>query len=95
MQEWYKNEDGSSMLVYGLDNPSANVSSPEISKYLRPYEMTSKSLALNGYSWAMAHYLSPIAIQHFMITSANNEIEQSPVYQNPGWPTAANLGAEY
>lgn len=95
MQDWYKNEDGSSILIYGLDNPSANVSSPEISKYLRPYEISAKSLVLNGYSWAMAHYLSPIAIQHFMITSENNEVGQSPIYQNPGWPLTANSGAEY
>ena len=95
MQDWYKDDNGNSILVYGLDNSSANVSSPEISKYLRPYEMSSKSLVLNGYGWAMAHYLSPIAIQHFMITSDNNEVEQSPIYQNPGWPMTANTGAEY
>lgn len=95
MQDWYKDDKGNSILVYGLDNSSANVSSPELSKYLRPYEVSSKSLVLNGYTWAMAHYLSPIAIQHFMITSDNNEVEQSPIYQNPGWPMTANTGAEY
>lgn len=95
MQDWYKKEDGSSILIYGLDDASANVSPPDISLYLRPYEISSKSLVLDGYKWAMAHYLSPIAIQHFLITSENNEVGQSPIYQNPGWPTTANLGAEY
>ncbi|MFY9362778.1 MAG: RagB/SusD family nutrient uptake outer membrane protein, partial [Dysgonamonadaceae bacterium] len=34
MQNWYKNEDGTSKLVYGTND--ANVSSPERSMYLRP-----------------------------------------------------------
>ena len=38
MQHWYDNEDGTSQLVYGMDNPKANVSDPAISPYLRPYE---------------------------------------------------------
>lgn len=28
MQHWYDNEDGTSQLVYGMDNPKANVSDP-------------------------------------------------------------------
>ena len=42
----------------------------------------------------MAHYLDPIAIQHFLITSENNNLESSPIYQNPGWPLTANEGAQ-
>ena len=95
MQDWYKNDDGASILVYGLDNASSNVSPPDRSEYLRPYEISSKSLVLDGYTWAMAHYLSPIAVQHFLITSKNNDVSQSPIYQNPGWPTMANSGAEF
>ena len=96
MQDWYIDENtGKSILVYGLDNLESNVSSPERSPYLRPYEISSKSLVLDGYRWAMAHYLSPIAIQHFLITSDNNNVEISPIYQNPGWPTIPNEGALY
>ena len=96
MQNWYIDENtGESILIYGLDNPESNVSSPERSLYLRPYEKSSKSLALDGYRWAMAHYLSPIAIQHFLITSNNNDVETSPIYQNPGWPVVPNEGALY
>lgn len=87
MQEWYAGE-----LIYGLDNDKSNVSSPERSEYLRPYEKNNKSLVLDGYKWNMAHYLSPIAISHFLITSTDgSDAETSPIYQNPGWPLVANL----
>ncbi|UMB52586.1 hypothetical protein MKD41_09570 [Lutibacter sp. A64] len=84
MQEWYSD------LTYG--SSSANVSAPSRSEYLRPYEKTGNELVYDGYSWAMAHYLKPIAMQHFLITSENNDVSSSPVYQNPGWPTSANEG---
>jgi hypothetical protein len=94
MQNWYKNSEGISILTYGTS--TSNVSSPERSSYLRPYEKTSKELVYNGYSWAMAHYLQPIAIQHFLITTTDGAtISTSPIYQNPGWPTTANEGAEF
>lgn len=86
MQEWYDEGD----LVYGTE--TANVSAPSRSEYLRPYEQTGNELVYEGYSWAMAHYLDPIAIQHFLITSEGNDIDSSPIYQNPGWPTVANQG---
>ncbi|MEO2070276.1 MAG: RagB/SusD family nutrient uptake outer membrane protein [Zunongwangia sp.] len=88
MQEWY--DDG--ILVY--DSGSATVSSPTRSEYLRPYEQTGAELVYDGYSWAMAHYLDPIAIQHFLITSENKNLSTSPIYQNPGWPLSANEGAQ-
>lgn len=93
MKEWYKKEDGSSNLVYGLDNSKSNVSPPERSLYLRPYEKVAGSLVLDGYRWAMAHYLCPIAIHDILITSKNNELETSPIYQNPGWPLVVGEGA--
>lgn len=92
MQAWYNKPEGGTLLVYGLNDPVANVSAPSISSYLRPYEINSKSLVLNGYKWSMAHYLAPIAIQHFMITSTGGELSNSPIYQNPGWPLAPNQG---
>ncbi len=89
MKDWY--DDG--VLSYGTI--TSTVSSPELSEYLRPYEITGKELAYNGYHWAMAHYLNPIAIHHFLITSVDNDVNTSPIYQNPGWPTNANEGAIY
>ena len=87
MKDWYSN------LKYGT--PTSNVSAPTLSMYLRPYEITGNETVYNGYRWAMAHYLKPIALQHFLITSTNNDVSTSPIYQNPGWPTEANQGASY
>ena len=89
MQTWYS----ASSLKYGIGDGS-NVSAPTLSMYLRPYELSSTSLAFNGYKWAMAHYLSPIATQHFLITSTDGaDVSTSPIYQNPGWSTTPNTGA--
>jgi|GEM_PF-5798778 len=85
MQYWY------TKLTYGTS--TSNVSDPSRSLYLRPYEKTGKELVYNGYRWAMAHYWNPIAIQHFLITSENNDLATSPIYQNPGWSLVANSGA--
>lgn len=90
MQNWYKDAAGKWKITWGTS--SASVSPPERSLYIRPYEITGKELVYNGYKWNMAHYLSPIAIQHFLITSNSNDAATSPIYQNPGWPTTANLG---
>lgn len=92
MQKWYDKPEGGTKLIYGLDDPTANVSSPDISPYLRPYEISSKSLVLNGYKWTMAHYLWPIAIQNFMNTAEGGDLATSPIYQNPGWPLTPNQG---
>jgi hypothetical protein len=61
-----------------------------LSPYLRIYQKTPTVLAFTGYKWAMAHYFSPVAMQHFLITSENNDVSTSPIYQNPGWPAEAN-----
>lgn len=87
MKEWYEGE-----LIYGNDNPASNVSAPERSMYYRPYEKVSGSLVYNGYKWAMAHYLTPVCIEHMLLTSDGN-VDNSPIYQNPYWPTVANEGA--
>lgn len=71
-----------------------NVSKKTFGKYLAPYHILTNNHAYNGYSWNMAHYLSPIALQHFLITGAG-VAEDSPLYQNPGWPLAANEAPLY
>ena len=82
-------------LIYNQD-PESNVSSPALSDYLRPYEILKNNRAYEGYGWHMAHYLSPIAMQHFMITSTSDpdNYSDSPIYQNPYWPVKANYSAE-
>jgi hypothetical protein len=87
MKNWYD----ISKLTYGIGDKST-VSDPSLSSYLRIYQKNTTTLAYNGYRWAMAHYLNPIAIQHFLITSPNNDVAGSPIYQNPDWPTKANTG---
>ncbi|WP_278624448.1 hypothetical protein [Parabacteroides gordonii] len=92
-----KRISGTSILVYGANDSKSNVSDPALSMYLRPQEVAANSLIMRqgGFKWAMAHYLSPIAIQNFLNTSADgSSVETSPIYQNPGWPTMPNLGAE-
>jgi hypothetical protein len=85
MKNWYD----ASKLTYNIGDKST-VSDPALSPYLRIYQKNTTTLAYNGYRWTMAHYLSPIAIQHFLITSPNNDVSGSPIYQNPNWPTTAN-----
>ena len=70
-----------------------NVSPRNFGKYLAPYHIMSNNRVYNGYSWRMAHYLDPIAVQHFLITGDGN-VDASPLYQNPGWPVQAGLGAQ-
>jgi len=88
MQHWYD----AAALTYGIGDRSA-VSDPAVSPYLRVHQKTPTSLVFNGYRWTMAHYFNSIAIQHFLITSDDNDVNSSPIYQNPGWPTEANAGA--
>ena len=86
-------EDKTYELIYGVDNSNANVSDPALSKYVRPYQIA-RTLAYDGYTWKMAHYLSPIAIQHFMITAKETDYSDSPIYQKPGWPLTASQPAD-
>jgi len=85
-------EQGISDLKYDVGDAST-VSSPSVSLYLRPYEKSPNHFLAGGMTWKMAHYLEPIAIQHFRITSQNNDPATSPIYQNPGWGLVPNLPA--
>lgn len=90
-QDWFKGQ-----LYYIGDNSgkTPNMSSPELSEYIRPYQKVENNLLYNGMRWTPAHYLSPIDMGQFNITSVDGNHETSPIYQNPGWPTIANKGAE-
>lgn len=75
-------------------SPKDFVANPSIGPgYLAPYHVFSNNRVYDGYRWMMAHYLDPVAVQHFLITG-NGSIDASPLYQNPGWPTQAGLGAQ-
>ncbi|GAB6007440.1 RagB/SusD family nutrient uptake outer membrane protein [Dysgonomonas reticulitermitis] len=81
----------------GLLKPGVNVSSPSQSLYIRPLEVdaTSKIAINGGFTWRKAHYLSPIAVEHFLLSSSDGStIESSPIYQNPYWPTRPEPATE-
>jgi hypothetical protein len=88
MQNWYKDENGSKLVV---DPVKGNVSPKENSLYLRPYQIvTVNNSYYNGYKWHPAHYLKPIAMKNFIQTSTSaSNIENSVIYQNPGWSKVA------
>lgn len=79
--DWYKDGNGNSLL-----NEGNNVSPRSFSNYLAPYHISANNIAYNGYRWNMAHYLSPIAAEHILVTSKGGDLTTSPIYQNPGWP---------
>lgn len=89
MQEWY----GDKLISSGS---TPNVSPRENSEYVRPYQIVkNNNLAYDGYSWNMAHYLSPIAIEHFLLTASSTaDLNSSPIYQNPRWGLNAGEAAK-
>lgn len=88
MEKWYND-----LLADGSDK--ATVSSPAVSEYLRPYQKNSNQKCSNGYMWHMAHYLTPIMYKQFLVTlPSGNNVEDSPLYQNPYWPLVADQPAE-
>jgi hypothetical protein len=91
MLDWYNNENGESILISeGTPGVAPNVSSPENSDYLRPYQIVKENnLVYNGYNWHKAHYLQPIAFEHFQLTS-DGDPTNSVIYQNPYWPITPN-----
>lgn len=89
-----KDKYDQSKLIYGVDDKKNTVSSPTLSLYTRPYQVSTANLYYKGLFFTEAHYLSPIAIKHFLLTANDGQtISTSPIYQNPGWPTVANEGA--
>src|SRR3546814_19945393 len=96
MQSWCVEENGYSWLIEaGTQGETSNVSKRSKSLYLRPnrINLSATNLVKDGYRWTSAHYLEPIAIQHFIITAENpSDLQTSVIYQNPGWPLEANSG---
>lgn len=89
-------ETGESLLKYDqADEADNNVSSPSDGDYLLPNRKTSTNEYYNGFYFFEAHYLYPIAVQHFLITSSDGaSVDDSPIYQNPGWPIVSGATCE-
>ncbi|MGI6222287.1 MAG: RagB/SusD family nutrient uptake outer membrane protein [Prevotella sp.] len=89
MSQWYDNliSDGSA---------GANVSSPDLSEYYRPYEVVqANNNYWDGYTWHMAHYLEPLPTRQFLLTASDHATPSlSPLYQNPYWSTTAGEAAQ-
>lgn len=82
MQDWYN-----------LEELQATISPASRSEYLRPFE-AKMSDAFEGLSWSMAHYLRPLPIYQMMLTSPDgNSVTDSPIYQNPYWPSEPDMPA--
>ena len=82
MQQWYNQEE-----------LAATISPASRSEYMRPFE-AKMSDAFEGLSWSMAHYLRPIPIYQMMLTSPDGQsVANSPLYQNPYWPSEPNMPA--
>ncbi|WP_299231907.1 RagB/SusD family nutrient uptake outer membrane protein [uncultured Bacteroides sp.] len=96
MESLFVDENGQSLLIYDQsDDSKNNVSSPSESDYLLPLRKTSTNEYYNGFYFFEAHYLNPIAVQHFLISSSDGvSVENSPIYQNPGWPIQAGATCE-
>jgi hypothetical protein len=65
----------------------AAVSAKAKGDYLLPYAKKDSDPAAGGLRWKMAHYLSPIAVDHLLIASpSGKDASASAIYQNPYWP---------
>lgn len=70
------------------------ISQSNISKYLRPLQISASSAAYDGYTFPKPHYLEPIPISEFLLTGGG-QASQSLLYQNPGWPQTEDGIADY
>jgi hypothetical protein len=90
MEKWYTSKQ---LIADGSDKSTA--SKKELSEYMRPLQKNSKQLGYNGLNWHLAHYLYPIMLKQFLLTASDGKtISESPIYQNPYWPTTADSPAE-
>ncbi|HEX3006654.1 MAG TPA: RagB/SusD family nutrient uptake outer membrane protein [Bacteroidales bacterium] len=87
-----KDRYAAGLLLADQADPKKNtMSSPTLSQYIRPFQIIpTNNNFYNGFFFCEAHYLEPIAYEHFLDTSSDGSTAStSPIYQNPGWPTAS------
>ncbi len=81
-----------------VDPAEGNMSSPELSKYILPYEKITKNNLIagqKGFLFTPAHYLEPIGMAVFRQTAPDKDnFASSVVYQNPGWKIEGDTGAQ-
>ena len=91
----WTNTDGVDLVVVDVDGGKGNMSAQDISGiYIRPYQISRvNNSVFDGYHFTPAHYLQPLAQSVFRKSSPDGSLENSVVYQNPGWPKVAGEGA--
>lgn len=74
-------------LLIADGSANANMSMKEMSKYVRPYSISTLETneLLNGYTWREAYYLYPLGITDIRTGSADRDLNNSNLYQNLYW----------
>lgn len=84
----YELPEGTDEINDDPNSPTANMSSRLVSKYVRPFaKVKANNAVYDGFTWAKANYLSPIAVNEIKLASPDNSVDNSVIYQNPYWPT--------
>lgn len=85
---------GTKMEATVATDGTGNMSSPTLSAYVRPYQISPENnYVWNGYTFNKAHYLSPIGHEAFVNAEAvDGDISTTVIYQNPGWPIDGGQG---
>ncbi|MBR3858783.1 MAG: RagB/SusD family nutrient uptake outer membrane protein [Bacteroidaceae bacterium] len=79
--------------MYGKAQIDENlISQAHVSKYIRPLQISSTSVAYDGYTFPKPHYLEPIPISEFLLVES---VSTGKLYQNPGWPDKVDGTADY
>lgn len=103
LQKWnilfcglYNDKDDPRDLLIADGSANANMSMKEMSKYVRPYSISTLETneLLNGYTWREAYYLYPLGITDIRTGSADRDLNNSNLYQNLYWPIQAGGRAE-
>ena len=98
MLYWGSNYETQLADLCKVDPAEGNMSSPDLSKYILPYEKITKNNLIagqKGFLFTPAHYLSPIGMAVFRQTASDkNDFTSSVVYQNPGWKIEGDTGAQ-
>ncbi len=88
------NENEQEVTFAHTGEPGSNISSPELSKYIQPFRIIKANNPVwDGYTFAKAHYLSPVPIREIELLSPDESISTSVIYQNPYWPNTIDGSA--
>ena len=91
----WTNDAGVDLAVVDVEGGAGNMSSESVSGvYIRPYQISKvNNSVFNGYQFTPAHYLTPLAQSAFRVSSEDGQLENSVIYQNPGWSKVGGEGA--